>query len=399
MILSGSQVQIGGADVRDTPVTLSVMKGIHSGTTFADGPGVGPRVFLGRPNPFTIHACDEDGTPLTRGGDSFATELKGPRGAIPVTQQGHSEHGQYPCTYTAPSNSAGPATLNIVNQRDGQPIKDMPLSIHICEPADHSKSYAEGPGLQQCWDDRENHFTIYAIDKNGQPVVGEDVKVLLAFHADAKAGGAAPARAAPASNEPEFIETEVEQIAKFCAACGEGNQKAKFCWNCGAKTRVTKVVQKVANPNYRGPGGARPAGAPLGVQYTDAGAVVDNGDGTYSAAYLTGDHQGFVFINVHIYGKEIKGVPVKLAITKGPSAEQCVAEGPGVEEGFVHRPNRFKVFARDADGKPLTTGGDDFRAQVAGPNGENVTLFLERLSGCTGLCDRVDVCVGPMPTV
>jgi hypothetical protein len=103
---------------------------------------------------------------------------------------------------------------------------------------------------------------------------------------------------------------------------------------------------------------------------------VDNGDGTYSASYTTGDNEGVVFVNVHIYGKEIKGVPVRLNISKGACAEQCTAEGPGVEEGFVGRPNRFKVIARDSDGVPLKTGGDDFQPKVTGPNGENIPVRL-----------------------
>jgi hypothetical protein len=372
-------VRLNEDDIKDTPVTVEVTKGINSANTYADGPGVEPRGFCGRPLPFVIHACDEDGEPLTKGNDSFAIDFKGPNGPINVNCEDQKD-GTYPCEYTAPMNAAGTALLNITNNRDNEQIKDAPFQIELVLPADHSKSYAEGPGLEKAWNDRANTFTIYAIDRNNQPVSGEDVKVLLAY-GETKA---APVRAAPTrSNEPEFIEKQVEQIAKFCASCGEGNQRAKFCWNCGAKNRKKIVTQRVPNPNFGKVSSPTPARGASGVDYTHEGQVVDNGDGTYSASYVTEPEQTAVTVNVHIYGKEIRGVPVHLNITKGPCAEQCYAEGPGVEQGFAGRPNRFRVYAMDEDGNPISCGGDDFQVTVTDPNGENIPCFLRDLDNGT----------------
>lgn len=357
-------VQINDQDIKDTPVELEVTKGISSENTYADGPGV-EGGFVGRPLPFCVHACDDEGNPLTKGGDTFTVDVVGPNGKIPVSLD-DNQNGEYPGQYVAPMNAVGTATVSIVNNRDGQPIKDAPFTVQLKEPADHSKSYAEGPGLVDAWDDRANCFTVYAIDRHGQPVIGEDVKVLLAY-GDQKLGGGAPAPVA--SNEPEFIEQKVNKIAKFCASCGEGNQKAKFCWSCGAKTAVRTVVERVKNPRYiaapkRSSGGS--------VEYTEEGTLVDNGDGTYSAEYLTGKGKDFVIINVHINGKGIQGVPVKLAIAKGPCAENCYADGPGVEQGFLNRPVRFKIHSVDEDDIPLNKGGDNYEAIVTDPNGDEV---------------------------
>jgi filamin len=390
-------VRLGDQDIKDTPVVVNVTKGINSTTTFADGPGVAPSVFVGRPMPFVIHACDEDANPLTKGGDNFVINFRGPQGPIKVNCE-DAKNGNYPCSYTAPMNANGPATLDIVNKRDNKSIKDCPLQINLKLPADHSKSYAEGPGLQKAWDDRENSFTIYAFDRNNQPVVGEDVKVLLAYPTDGK--GAAPARATPSpsasvSNEPEFLTVTETEMAKFCAECGEGNQKAKFCWNCGAKTRIKEVTKQVPNPNFRRGAAAAPQASAGAVNYTHEGKVVDNGDGTYACTYAVQLGMPVVVINAHIYGKEIRGVPVRLQVTKGASAAQSTADGPGVESGFVNRPHRFKITARDEDGKPLATGGDNFQATVTDPNGNDVPCTVIDNGNGTYSAGYVPTVVGP----
>ena len=374
--LSTIAVKLDDTDIKDTPVQVDVTKGIHSESTYVDGPGVAPSVFIGRPNPFTIHALDDQQNPLTKGGDSFDIKFLGPNGAIKVDQTDNGD-GNYPCSYTAPESAVGPAVLNVINQRDSKAIKDTPIDIVLKLPADHSKSYAEGPGLEKAFEDKPNLFTIYALDKNNQPVSGEDVKVLLAY-GDAKGAGKPASRASAGNNEPEFIQATVTEVAKFCAECGEGGQKAKFCWSCGAKTKAKTVTKQIPNPKYNGGGASSSAPrAAGGLEYTDEGAVVDNGDGTYSATYQPKAGEKYVTVNVHIYGQEIKGVPVSLKILKGASAATSTAEGPGVTAGFVNRPNRFKIQAKDEDGNPINHGGDDFSAVVTGPDGNDVPCKLQ----------------------
>jgi len=106
------------------------------------------------------------------------------------------------------------------------------------------------------------------------------------------------------------------------------------------------------------------------------GEVRDNGDGTYAALY-TPPLPGAYAIAVHLEQTAIgTGQPWTVLVGGGAARTDpamCRAAGPGLETGVVGEVSEFTIFACDSSGMPQTSGGDDFRVYVAGP--ENTRIY------------------------
>jgi len=214
----------------------------------------------------------------------------------------------------------------------------------VREGGDPSKSWAEGEGLTNAFDDQPAFFTVYVKDKNGDPVAGEDcLTVDISPAGNGKSGGGTKAKmAAP----------------KFCEECGVRLKGSKFCEGCGCKV-VLKPTGDVCSA------GAVPA------------KIKDNGDGSYDVEYECKDPGDYI-VNVAILDTPIKDMPSSLTVRPGADPSRTYATGRGVKSpGFAGLPHPFIIHCVDPDGNPVEVGGQNFIPTVTGPNGKTVDCPLK----------------------
>jgi filamin len=99
--------------------------------------------------------------------------------------------------------------------------------------------------------------------------------------------------------------------------------------------------------------------------------VKDNGDGTVDVSYNV-DQPGDYKIAVSLHDQPIKDSPWKAHVKASPDASKSWAEGPGLEKAFDNEPAFFTVFARDANGNPVS--GDDCEVSVKGPGAAHANV-------------------------
>jgi filamin len=104
--------------------------------------------------------------------------------------------------------------------------------------------------------------------------------------------------------------------------------------------------------------------------------IKDNGDGTLQVQYHAkeaGPHLIEVVLrNPHKphYYDHIQGSPFRVDVAPGIDAEQCIAYGPGLEDGVEDTiPTHFTIEARDGRGNKIHKGGDPFVVKINGPGG------------------------------
>jgi len=234
-------------------------------------------------------------------------------------------------------------------------VKGSVFKVNVLEGADANKSYAEGPGLKRAFDDVPAHFTVHCLDKDGQPVVGEDtLAVAINLLQRAAPGSPAPVKAAP---PPPAAKPK-----PFCEECGAKLTGTKFCESCGAKVAAAAPPPKAAGPTVS-------ADRSRIENPTVTPKIKDNGDGTYAVEYaatVAGDYD----LNVTVDQQPIRDMPSKLKVLKGIDASKTIAEGRGVNSpGFLGREHPFTIRSFDRDGVELKSGGGDFKVSVAGPKG------------------------------
>jgi len=102
-----------------------------------------------------------------------------------------------------------------------------------------------------------------------------------------------------------------------------------------------------------------PDNAPLLVKFQDT----HNGkyEGTYTPL-KPGRHT----VNVLLNGEPIKGSPFH-PLMENANAGRSFADGPGLTAGKTKKPCDFTIHSVDADGHPVTTGGDPFEVKITGP--------------------------------
>jgi len=154
-------VTLNGQPIKNSPYK-PLIENANAGNSWAEGDGLtGGKT--DHPAHIKIHAVDADGKPVTRGGDPFVVQVSGPESQKPPVKD--NGDGTYDVVY----NVGTPGTYKIDITLHGAPIKDAPFTAQIKPCADASKSYADGPGLQGAVDNEPAHFTIHALDKNGNP--------------------------------------------------------------------------------------------------------------------------------------------------------------------------------------------------------------------------------------
>jgi filamin len=155
-------ISLDGVPIQGSPYRL-LIENANAGNSWAEGPGLegGQQ---GKEGVFTIHSVDADGKPVKTGGDPFKVQIHGPNGDVAPRVKDNNDG-----TYTVKYNPDAPGDYNIdVNLHD-EPIKDAPFNVHIKPSPNAGNSWAEGPGLEEAWDNEPAFFTIHSVDNDGNP--------------------------------------------------------------------------------------------------------------------------------------------------------------------------------------------------------------------------------------
>lgn len=155
-------ITLDGEPIKDSPYRLTIEKG-NPGKSWAEGPGLegGEQ---NKEGVFTIHSVDGDGNPVTTGGDPFEVKVTGPDGEVKPSITDNNDG-----TYTVKYTPDGHGDYKIDVSLHDEPIKDAPFHVKIKPAPDASKSWAEGPGLEEAWDNEPAVFTIHSVDLDGNP--------------------------------------------------------------------------------------------------------------------------------------------------------------------------------------------------------------------------------------
>jgi len=146
----------------------------NPGQCYAEGEGL-TSAKTGRQTGFTIYSVDKDGKPVTIGGfDSFMVQITGPNGVVKNNIENGGD-GTYPVTYCP--EAEGEQEVNITLH--GEPIKNSPFTVAVKRAPNASESYVDGPGLSRAYDNREATFTVHAVDDLGNPVWGDLCEVSI----------------------------------------------------------------------------------------------------------------------------------------------------------------------------------------------------------------------------
>jgi len=155
-------VEFEGQGIKNSPYKVLIENG-NAANSYAEGPGLEGGM-QNKEGVFTIHAVDADGKPVTQGGDPFNVVIKGPEGEVKphVTDNGDGTH-------TVKYKPTGHGKYEVLVDLHGKPIKDAPFHVNIKSAPNASKCYAEGPGLEEAWDNEPAYFTIHSVDGEGVP--------------------------------------------------------------------------------------------------------------------------------------------------------------------------------------------------------------------------------------
>jgi len=155
------EATLDGKPIKDAPFKV-LIENARAGNSWAEGPGLeGGQQY--KEGVFTIHAVDTDGNPRKDGGDPFKVEISGVDS--PKANVTDNHNGTYGVTYLPKKHGE----YNITVTLHGENIKDSPFHVAIKPAPNAGKSWAEGPGLLDAWDNEPAYFTIHAVDEDGNP--------------------------------------------------------------------------------------------------------------------------------------------------------------------------------------------------------------------------------------
>jgi len=361
---------VNGEPIRDMPVDVGCFRACDPKQCVARGPGVTPGVpRVGIDAPFAVTVKDRNGNPVPCGGHDLKVTVTGPDGPVEAKVEDDNS-GVYQVVYKP--LAAGDHVVDV--KINGQDIKDNPFRLNIKKPADPSKSYAEGPGLVQAWDNKPNKFKVHALDEDGKPVSGEPV-VVTVTPKDGKA-------------EPQAVEVKdngdgTYDVAYNCDKPGDYIIDTKIRdepikdmpkeVTCHKGVDASKTI--VEGPGVEKGFAGRPLpftvrsmdkdGQPVTVGGADLVAKVlgpkgavpcdlkDNGDGTYSGVYkpeVPGDYKVTVILDKE---KAVGKSPYICKVKPGAAPQKSFAVGRGWKEAYDCLPTLFTIYAKDENGEPV----------------------------------------------
>jgi len=361
---------VSGDPIRDMPVDVACFRAFDPKQCIARGPGVTPgKPRVGLDAPFAVMVKDRNGNPVPCGGHDLKVVVTGPTGPVEV-KVNDDNSGVYQVVYKPVA--AGDHVVDVKIEK--QDIKDNPFRLNIKKPADPNKSYAEGPGLIQAWDNKPNKFRVHALDEDGKPVSSEPVVVTVT----PKDGKSAPQPVEVKDNgdgtydvvyncdKPGdyIIDTQIrgEHIKDMPKAikCYKGIDASKsFVEGPGVEKGfagrplpfVVHTIDRDGKPVTVG--GADMVAKILGPRGAVPCDLKDNGDGTYSGVYkpeVPGDYKVTVLLDKELpVGKS----PYTCKVKPGASPHKSFAVGRGWKEAYDALPTLFTIYAKDENGEPV----------------------------------------------
>jgi filamin len=363
---------------------LRKMKMADPSQCYAEGPGLHAATTNNKA-PFTIHAINYFGEPLTNGGDEFTVSID--NNGSPVHHEFHdNNNGTYSVSYTP--TSVGNYTIKVNLKSD--PIKDSPFHPTVTGPnAKHTT--ARGPGVEGkgARVGQKAPFVVESKDANGKRVpTGNDpfeVKVERdhdgPVHADFLDKGDGTYEGGYVPPHPGFytvaitLKGEHIQGSPFHPLIEQGNAGNSYAEGPGLHGGKTDHVLpfKITAVDPDG-GKVKTGGDPFevkihGPEQVNA-KVRDNGDGTYDVEYSVGT-PGDYTIDVTLHGQPIKDSPFHPHVKQSADVGKSYAEGPGLVSLVDNEPGVFTIHAIDKNGQPRKDGGDDFNVDIQNPDGSH----------------------------
>jgi filamin len=106
---------------------------------------------------------------------------------------------------------------------------------------------------------------------------------------------------------------------------------------------------------------------------------VDHKNGTYTASFVP-ETPAYHEVHVRLGDKEIANSPFR-PLFEAANAGNSYVTGEGAERGKAGDWAEFEIHAVDADGNPISAGGDPFQVNVSGPDQNPQLQFLDNGNG------------------
>jgi len=345
-----------------------------AGFSKASGPGV-EGAQIKKPAEFRITSFNGSGVQVKTGGDNYQVQVQGPED-VADPQLTDNNDGTFDGAYEV--SAPGYYFVNIT--LDEEPIQGSPYRV-LVEGARAGNSYAEGPGLEGGQAEKPSHFTIHAVDPEGQgrteggdpfrvdiqgptevqPTVTDNGDGTYSVNYTPEEPGDYVINVTlhdePIRDVPRQVYVKPSPDASRTWAEGPGleslvdNEPGLFTIHATDK-----------NGQPRTDGGDKFDVDIDGPQGKVHPTVTDNGDGTYGVVFDP-EHPGDYSINVTYEGNPIKDAPFHVHCKEGTDADHS---GFGVFS--------FTIQSRDKRGESKTFGGDHFNVTIKGPNDADVEV-------------------------
>jgi len=238
--------------------------------------------FAGRDLPFIVKTLDKDGRPVPIGGADVVAKVLGPKGAVPCDLKDNGD-GTYSGSYRP--EVPGDYKVMVLLDQD-KPLGKSPYTCKVKLGAAPGQSFAVGRGWKEAYDAIPTLFTIYVKDEQGNPVVGDKLRVVM--------------RRVTSPAEQKALDAEIASMDEFLRA----RKERKVAKLEAERKQKQEEAQKKAEAEGK-----------AGAVWTDpegdvAVEIRDNGDGSYLAQY-TAPHPGKYSVSVTVTdaGLHIKESP------------------------------------------------------------------------------------------
>lgn len=385
-----------GAPIMRSPYRVPVTQTTDPSKSVAFGAGVEVGS-TAEPATFTIQAKDGAGNNVNHGADRVRVTVRGPKGSEEFDIDPYvfdNADGTYSVTYQPVVAGAHVVTVEI----NGAPIFKSPFNVKVdwnaeaLKVADPKYSIAYGPGVELASTAEVATFTIEARNAYGNPIkkggdqfqvtapgttgleVTDNKNGTYGVKYQAQNPGDLEVKVAlkgtNISGSPYSVtvdkNSEASQTAdaRWTTAYGPGREAAN---TAGPANLTVQAKNKYGNNLNHGGDQVQLKARDAEGRLVDSD-VVDNGNGTYSAAYKpisSGAHN----VNVTLGGSSINKSPFVVNATQETDPSKCRAFGPGTELASTAEPSVFTIQAVDTAGNPLNRGGDNFRVRVTAPSG------------------------------
>jgi len=409
-------VQIGKDPISNAPFYPKVTPGEPDpGKTVCSGPGISHAV-AGVPVEFHIQTKDINGNNHLQGGTEIHATLEDPRGTVKVEITDNGD-GTYIGRYTPSTAKDLKLAVEVHTQHFGKGhAHSSPFTVHVAPGAPSAaNTVAFGPGTETATAGLPALITVETKDDFGNKLLqgGADINGTLSLD------GSDPITLSVVDNGDGTYSLSYtpEKTGNYVININLGDtpisnspidisilpgvyNPLNFSWDgleldtdgrrvvVAGETENFTVTARDGFGNPLANGGLAVAGIIAGPANIDL-STSDNGDGTYALSY-TPEKIGEYTVTVTVNDENIGGGtnPFNLVcVPAGPSAENTIAYGEGVEKAKVGKHNVFTVESRDRFDNPLTNGG----AKVGGvivnlDDGQSVPIHVHDNGDGTYTC-------------